>query len=65
MTGASDSYSVAGRVSRLPFARPTIGEDEIAEVVSALRSGGSQPGPGRSSSRSSSAQRWAPTLHWR
>jgi dTDP-4-amino-4,6-dideoxygalactose transaminase len=34
-----------GRESPLPFARPTIGEDEIAEVVSALRSGWITTGP--------------------
>jgi dTDP-4-amino-4,6-dideoxygalactose transaminase len=34
-----------GRVSRLPFAKPTIGEEEIAEVVSALRSGWITTGP--------------------
>jgi dTDP-4-amino-4,6-dideoxygalactose transaminase len=44
MTPASDS-SPQGRISRLPFARPTIGEDEIAEVVSALRSGWITTGP--------------------
>ena len=34
-----------GRESPLPFARPTIDEDEIAEVVSALRSGWITTGP--------------------
>jgi dTDP-4-amino-4,6-dideoxygalactose transaminase len=34
-----------GRLSPLPFARPTITEDEIAEVVSALRSGWITTGP--------------------
>ena len=34
-----------GREAQLPFARPTIGEDEIAEVVSALRSGWITTGP--------------------
>jgi hypothetical protein len=34
---AADTASRLGRVSPLPFARPTIDEDEIAEVVSALR----------------------------
>lgn len=33
------------RASRLPFARPTIGDDEIAEVVSALQSGWITAGP--------------------
>jgi dTDP-4-amino-4,6-dideoxygalactose transaminase len=44
MTGTGHS-SQPGRVSRLPFAKPTIGEDEIAEVVSALRSGWITTGP--------------------
>jgi GT2 family glycosyltransferase len=44
MTRTSNS-STQGRISRLPFARPTIGEDEIAEVVSALRSGWITTGP--------------------
>lgn len=34
-----------GRLSPLPFARPTITEDEIAEVVSTLRSGWITTGP--------------------
>jgi dTDP-4-amino-4,6-dideoxygalactose transaminase len=33
------------RLTPLPFARPSIGEDEIAEVVSALRSGWITTGP--------------------
>ena len=42
---AADAAPRLGRVSPLPFARPTIGEDEIAEVVSALRSGWITTGP--------------------
>ena len=44
MTSISDS-SPPARTSRLPFAKPTIGEEEIAEVVSALRSGWITTGP--------------------
>jgi len=44
MSGTGDSVQ-SGRLSRLPFAKPTIGEEEIAEVVSALRSGWITTGP--------------------
>jgi dTDP-4-amino-4,6-dideoxygalactose transaminase len=42
---AQDEGSLRGRKTRLPFARPTIGDDEIEEVVSALRSGWITTGP--------------------
>jgi dTDP-4-amino-4,6-dideoxygalactose transaminase len=46
MTRVARSADIrAGRLSPLPFALPTIGEDEIAEVVSALRSGWITTGP--------------------
>ena len=44
MSGTGDSVR-PGRQSRLAFAKPTIGEEEIAEVVSALRSGWITTGP--------------------
>jgi dTDP-4-amino-4,6-dideoxygalactose transaminase len=45
MTAARTADGRPTRLSPLPFAQPTIGEDEIAEVVSALRSGWITTGP--------------------
>jgi UDP-4-amino-4-deoxy-L-arabinose-oxoglutarate aminotransferase len=42
---APGSVAAARRATMLPFSRPTIGEDEIAEVVDSLRSGWITTGP--------------------
>ena len=48
----------------VPFHRPSIGEEEIAEVVDTLRSGWLTTGPKVDRSSSTSRRRWVPGTRW-